>query len=139
GLAGEPSNDPPVYLIEEMAGPGVELIVTARSDAVVPSLTVGLGGVWAEQLADSVVVPLPASPEQVRAALGRLRGFEALLGRRGTPVTDLGALSELASGVGQLLLDYRDGEGRRFDLIELNPVVARPDGAIALDALAHLA
>lgn len=139
GLTGEPSNDPPVYLVEEMAGPGVELIVTARSDAVVPSLTVGLGGVWAEQLADSVVVPLPASPEQVRAALGRLRAFEALLGRRGTPVTDLAALSELASGVGQVLLDYRDGEGRRFDLIELNPVLARPDGAIALDALAHLA
>ena len=139
GLAGEPTSDPPVFLIEEMARPGVELIVTARSDAVVPSLTIGLGGIWAEQLNDSVVVPLPASPEQVKKALGRLQAWDVLLGRRGTPVNDIGALAELAAKIGQLLLEYRDPESRGFDLIELNPVVASPEGATALDALAHLA
>lgn len=138
GLAGEPSSTPPVFLLEEMAGPGVEVIVTARSDAVVPSLTIGLGGIWAEQLGDSVVIPLPASPRRVRDALGKLRAFEVLTGRRGNPVTDLDALSELASKLGGLLLDHRDRDGRALDLIELNPVVASPEGAIALDALAHL-
>jgi acyl-CoA synthetase (NDP forming) len=139
GLAGEPSGEPPVFLVEEMAGRGIELIVTARSDAVVPSLTIGLGGVWAEQLADSVVVPLPASPGQVKEALPRLKAFGLLDGSRGRRPVDLDGVAEFASGVGGLLLDYRDEDGRGFDLLELNPVVAGPEGAIALDALSHLA
>ncbi len=139
GLSGSPSAEPPVFLVEEMAGPGVEVIVTARSDAVVPSLTVGLGGIWAEQLADSVVIPLPATGPQVLAALRKLKGFPLLSGARGAMRTDLDGLAELASKVGQVLLEYREEDGRRLDLIELNPVVARPDRAIALDALAHLA
>jgi len=138
GLTGEPSAEPPVFLVEEMAVPGVELIVTARSDALVPSLTLGLGGIWAEQMNDSVVIPLPASPEQVRAGLHGLGGYDLLLGSRGTKPVDLAALSAFASRVGGLLLAHHDQEGRSFDLIELNPVVAGPDGAVALDALAHL-
>jgi hypothetical protein len=97
-----------------------------------------LGGIWAEQLADSVILPLPASPGQVRVALTGLRGFDLLLGSRGTKPVDLDALAEFTSSIGRLLLDYRDGEGQGFDLVELNPVVAGPEGAIALDALAHL-
>jgi acyl-CoA synthetase (NDP forming) len=139
GLAGEPSGEPPVFLVEEMAGRGVELIVTARSDAVVPSLTIGLGGIWAEQLADSVVVPLPASPGQVKEVLPQLKAFGLLDGSRGGRPVDLDRLAEFASRVGDLLLDYRDQDDRGFDLLELNPVVAGPEGAIALDALAHLA
>ena len=49
-------------LVEAMAAPGVELVVAARRDAVVPALVVGLGGVWTELLGDVAVVPLPASP-----------------------------------------------------------------------------
>ena len=139
GLSGESATEPPVFLVEEMAGPGVELIVTARSDAVVPSLTIGLGGIWAEQLADSVVIPLPASTGQIRSALPRLKAWDVLLGKRGTRVTDLDALATLATRVGNQLLEHRDPSGRPFDLIELNPVLASPDGAVALDAVAHLA
>ena len=131
--------DPPVFLVEEMAGEGIELIISARTDAVVPSLTIGLGGIWAEFLADSVVIPLPAPPETVRQALTGLKAFGLLSGQRGTEGADLDALASFASKVGHLLLDYRDPAGRGFDLIELNPVVAGPEGAIALDAIAHLA
>ncbi len=50
-------------LVEEMApAGGVELIVAARTDAVVPALVIGLGGIWTEALDDVAVVPLPASP-----------------------------------------------------------------------------
>ena len=58
-------------LVEAMAPPGVELLVAARRDAVVPALVVGLGGIWTELLDDVAIVPLPASPERVetRAAL----------------------------------------------------------------------
>ena len=140
GLAGEEAGPPPLFLVEEMAGgEGVEMIVTARSDAVVPSLTIGLGGIWAEQLSDAVVLPLPVEPGLVRDALSRLRGHAVLAGHRGTPGADLDGLAEFASRVAHLLVGHRDPDGRRFDLIELNPVLAGRDATIALDATAHLA
>ena len=58
-------------LIERHAPPGVELPRVRRRTGVVPSLAIGLGGVWTEALDDVVVVPLPATPERVGA---RCRG-----------------------------------------------------------------
>ncbi len=116
-------------LVERMAQPGVELIVSARADAVVPALVVGLGGVWTEALADVAVIPLPASPERVERALRDLRGASLLTGGRGRPALDVGAAARLAAAVGELLLS----EG--LALIELNPVIVGVAGAIAVDAL----
>ncbi|HEY1567844.1 MAG TPA: acetate--CoA ligase family protein, partial [Solirubrobacteraceae bacterium] len=47
-----------VVLVERMAPPGVELIVAAHTDGIVPALVVGLGGIWTELLRDVAVVPL---------------------------------------------------------------------------------
>ena len=60
-------------LIERMASPGVELLVAARSDAVVPSLVIGLGGIWTELFADVAVLPLPVSPQRAEFPDGRRR------------------------------------------------------------------
>ena len=76
-----------------MAPPGVELVVAARRDAVVPALVVGLGGVWTELLGDVAIIPLPATPERVEAGLRSLRGAGLLTGARGRPPVDLGALA----------------------------------------------
>ena len=66
-----------------MVAPGVELIVAARADAVVPALVIGLGGVWTEVLTDVAIVPLPAQrrPDRARDALAARRA--AADGRRG--------------------------------------------------------
>ena len=114
-----------------MAAPGVELIVAARRDAIVPALVVGLGGVWTELLGDAAIIPLPATPTRVESALRSLRGFGVLSGARGGPAADVAALARLAAAAGELLL------AERLTLLELNPVVARPDGAVALDAVAR--
>ena len=58
-------------LVERMAAPGVELLVAARADAVVPALVVGLGGVWTEALDDVAVIPLPGEPGARRAGAAR--------------------------------------------------------------------
>ena len=119
-------------LVEEMALPGgVELIVAARTDAVVPSLVIGLGGIWTEALDDVAVVPLPASPARVEAALSGLRGAPLLQGDRGRPGVDLAALAIAASRIGELMLE----EG--LSLIEVNPLIASPEGVVAVDALAR--
>ncbi len=110
-------------LVEAMAPPGVELLVSARRDAVVPVLTVGLGGVWTEVFGDAAVVPLPADPERVERTLLSLRAAPLLDG------VDVAAAAALAARVGALLLE------RDLELIELNPVLVNARGAVAVDAL----
>jgi hypothetical protein len=111
-------------LVERMAAPGVELLVAARR-GVVPALVVGLGGAFAELLDDVAVVPLPAAPERVERALRALRGARLLRN------VDVPAVARVAARVGELLLEQGLHE------IELNPVFAYPDGAVAVDALAR--
>jgi acyl-CoA synthetase (NDP forming) len=117
-------------LAERMAPPGLELIVAAQADSVVPALVVGLGGVWTEALDDVAIVPLPASPARVEAALRSLRGAGLLTGARGRPALDIGAAARLASRTGDLLIEHG------LMLLELNPVLVYAEGAVAVDAQA---
>ena len=115
-------------LAERMVAPGVELIVAARTDAIVPALVVGLGGIWTEVLTDVAIVPLPASATRIETALRSLRGAPLLTGGRGTMPMDVAAVARLAARVGELLLE------QSLELIELNPVLVGAAGAIAVDA-----
>ncbi len=117
-----------VVLAEAMVPAGVELIVAAHDDGVVPALVLGLGGIWTELLDDVAVVPLPAGAERVRRALGALRGAPLLTGARGTAPVDLTAVAALAAGIGELVA------GGRATLVECNPVLASAAGAVAVDA-----
>ncbi len=119
------------FLVERIEPRGLELIVAARADAVVPALIVGLGGVWTEALADAVVIPLPADAARIERALQSLRGAPLLFGARAQTSWDIGALCGLCVQVAELL-----GSGGH-ELIELNPVVVHLDGegCVALDAV----
>ena len=128
-LQGLPLAEGADVLVERMMPPGVELLIAARADGVVPALVIALGGVWAEALDDVAVVPLPADTDRVERALRSLRGAPLITGERGSEPVDIRALAELGSACGRLMLDQGLG------LLELNPVVARPDGAVAVDAL----
>ena len=92
-----------------MAPPGAELIVAVRRDAVVPALVIGLGGVYAEALDDVAVVPLPATPERVDAALA-----QAPRRRRCSSSADLPAAARLAAALTEI---------PGLELIECNPVL----------------
>ncbi|MFL5891997.1 MAG: acetate--CoA ligase family protein [Solirubrobacterales bacterium] len=118
-------------LVERMAPSGVELLIAARADAIVPALVIGMGGIWTEAFGDVAIVPLPADAQRVSLALHTLRGAAALTGRRGGQAVDLDSAASLAAAVGSLLLESG------LDLIELNPVAVHPEGSVALDALAR--
>lgn len=128
-LSSLPAASSASIFVEAMAEPGVEMIVAARTDAVVPALIVGLGGIWTELLSDAAVIPLPASATEVEAAIRGLRGAALLDGGRGSVKLAIGALAEFAAGVGKLLLEDR------IELIECNPVIVSEHGAVAADAL----
>ncbi len=113
---------------ERMVPAGVELMVAAKSDAVVPALVLGIGGLWTEVLDDVAIIPLPATPYRIERALHDLRGAPMLFGARGRPAIDVRALSLLALRAGELLVEAS------LELVELNPVVVGEEGAVAVDA-----
>jgi hypothetical protein len=119
-------------LVERMAEPGVELLVAARRDAVVPALVIALGGIWTELLDDVAIVPLPATPGRVEEAIRGLRAAPLLTGGRGGVPLDVPAAAQLSAATGEALLAL-DAE-----LIELNPVLVHQRGAIAVDATIRL-
>jgi acyl-CoA synthetase (NDP forming) len=120
------------YLVEEMVTGGVaEVLLGLRRDPVYGvTLTLGMGGVTAEVLADTVTLVWPASEDDIRDALGRLRLWPLLDGYRGRPRADVAALAAMAVRLGALM--QADG---RLEEIELNPVILRAQGAVAVDAL----
>jgi acetyl-CoA synthetase len=127
-----PEADGAGLIVERMAEPGVELLISARADAVVPVVTVALGGIWTEALGDAAVVPLPADAARIAEAMRSLRGAGLLFGDRGLEPFDVAAAADLAARLGDLLLE------RGLRLIELNPVIVHRRGCVAVDALASL-
>ena len=126
--AGQPAAG---LLVQSMAPPGVELIVGARRDPQVgPLVLVGLGGVLAEALDDVVIALAPLDAGAAAGLLDRLRGSRLLDGFRGGPVVDRRAVGELLAAVSRLIV----GDPDILEL-DLNPVIAGPAGAIAVDAL----
>jgi acetate---CoA ligase (ADP-forming) len=129
-LAGLADEHHGCVLAERMAPGGVELIVAARTNGIVPALVLGLGGIWTELLDDVVIVPLPADADRIELALGSLRGAPLLLGARGGTRADLGAAARLAQRIGELLVTLG------LETVECNPVLVGPagEGAVAVDA-----
>jgi acetyl-CoA synthetase len=120
--------DTPI-LVEAMAPPGVEVLVAVRRDGPIPVLVLAIGGTWVEVLDDAVLIPLPVDSGTVRERLGRLRGAALLTGGRRTAAADLPALCRLAAAVAGAAV------AADLELIELNPVIAHPGGAVAVDAV----
>jgi succinyl-CoA synthetase alpha subunit len=123
---------PAGFLVEEQAAAGVEVIAgLIRDPGFGPVLLAGLGGVWTEVLRDSALGICPVSETGVRRMLASLRGSPLLHGHRGAPAVDLDALVGLLLRLG--------GEGGLWETLELgefelNPVIATPEGVIAVDA-----
>lgn len=120
------------YLVEEMVtGSVAEILVGLRRDPVYGvALTLGMGGVTAEVLADTVTLILPVTETQILAGMRKLRLWPLLDGYRGRKRADMAALAALVMRLGALM-----AADDRLEEIEINPVMLRDDGAVAVDAL----
>ncbi len=124
--------DPPAVSVEAMAdgAEGVELIVgSVRDPTFGPVVMVGLGGILTEVLGDTGCALAPVSAHAARELLLSLRGAPALLGARGRRPVDLDAVAEVVARVSRLAAAHPE-----LVELELNPVLAGPDGVVALDA-----
>ena len=120
------------YLLEEMVtGAVAEVLIGLRRDPVYGiTLTLGMGGVSAEVLADTVTLVLPVTEAEVLEASKRLRLWPLLDGYRGRARADMDAVARLAVALGRQMLDDMS-----LEEIEINPVLVRETGAVAVDAL----
>ena len=122
------------YLLEEQDGRDgvVELLVGARQvPGIGPVVVVGSGGVRAELDHDVVVELAPVTAATARAMVQRLRCWPLLRGWRGSPGVDLDAVVRAVVSVARVAAS-------RPDLLELevNPLRAAADGALAVDVMA---
>ncbi|MGH2477124.1 MAG: acetate--CoA ligase family protein, partial [Candidatus Limnocylindrales bacterium] len=121
-------------LVEPMADAGLELIVGLRRDpSFGPVVLVGLGGLLAETIDDVAIRLAPIGRDEASAMLADLRGAALLDGVRGRPRADRAAVVDLIVGLARMAVDRPD-----IAEVDLNPVIASPDGALAVDALVVL-
>ncbi|KPQ06397.1 MAG: acetyl-CoA synthetase [Rhodobacteraceae bacterium HLUCCA12] len=120
------------YLAEEMVtGAVAELLVGARRDPVYgATLTLGFGGVTAELLNDTATLVLPVTAQEVMQALRGLRLWPLLDGYRGRARADAAAAVQVAMGLQAMLQD-----DCMLEEIEINPLMVRESGAVAVDAV----
>ena len=111
---------------------GYELVLGARKDPVFGAvILLGAGGVAAEVLRDQALELPPLNERLALNMLQSLRMWPLLSGHRGRPSVDLDALLEVVMRFSYLVADYPE-----LSEIEINPLLATVDGAIALDARA---
>jgi acetate---CoA ligase (ADP-forming) len=117
------------FLVQEMVS-GVEAIIGTRSDPFYgPMLLIGAGGVLVELAKDAALRLLPVSKAEVTGMVGGLKLAKLLAGFRGRPAADRDALEATALRLGQFFLDHR----ARISDIEINPLMVRSNGAVAVD------
>lgn len=133
------ARDPSIgsWLVEAMVGNGVaELLVGITRDPQFGlALTLGAGGVHVELFGDTRTLLWPAQRGEIEAALLGLRCAPLLRGHRGKPAADLPALLDAIEAV----LGFAEAHAAELVELEINPLIAIPHGAVAVDALLRLA
>lgn len=118
-------------LTTPMAPPGgVEVIIgVVRDPTYGPVMMFGLGGVLVEVLRDVVFRSLPLGEADAQSMLADIRASQILNGVRGAPPVDKAALVRLMMGISSLCTAFPE-----VAELDLNPVLAYPDGVRVLDA-----
>ena len=117
-------------LVEPMITGGVETIVGVVQEPVFgPVVVFGLGGIAADVLGDHVARLAPLTVADADDLIHSLRAAPALLGHPGQPAADIGAMRDTLLRVSRLADDLP-----QVAELDLNPVIARPDGVVAVDA-----
>ncbi len=121
--------------VQQLAEPGTEVIVGLTTDPQFGHVMMfGLGGIFVEVLKDVAFRIVPLEPRDASQLVREIKAFPVLEGVRGQEGADLPALEKLLLQVSDFATAHP--EVRELDL---NPVIARPDGVIAVDARVVLA
>jgi acetyl coenzyme A synthetase (ADP forming)-like protein len=115
--------------IQQMLTGGQEVIVGALTDPSFGKVVAfGLGGVLVEVLKDVTFRLAPASEADALSMIDGIAAAEILRGVRSAPPADRAAIAKIIVAVSHLATDFPE-----IQELDLNPVFARSDGAIAAD------
>jgi acyl-CoA synthetase (NDP forming) len=89
----------------------------------------GLGGILVEILKDVSFRIVPLEREDAREMICSIKGYPILEGYRGREPVDISILSELLLKVSRFVEDHPE-----IKELDLNPIVAFKEGAVAVDA-----
>jgi acetyl coenzyme A synthetase (ADP forming)-like protein len=116
--------------VQQMLSGGQEVLIGAVTDPTFgPVMTFGIGGVLVEVLRDVTFRLAPTSGEDALGMVDGIRAAEVLRGVRGAAGVDRQALADMIQSVSELVTDFPE-----IVEVDLNPVLAREDGATAVDA-----
>jgi acetate---CoA ligase (ADP-forming) len=117
-------------VVQPIAPPGVELIVGVVNDHNFgPVLACGAGGTVAELIKDVAVRITPLGQLDAQEMIRSLQTFPLLDGYRGAERCDVHAIEDVLLRVGAMV----EGHPEIAEL-DCNPLIARPDGALIVDA-----
>ena len=112
------------------SGPDVqEVIVGSVTDSTFGKIVAfGLGGVLVEVLKDVTFRLAPTSADEAMSMVDGIAAHEVLNGVRGAKPVDKSAVANTIKAVSDLVNDFP-----QFAEVDLNPILATPDGATAVD------
>ncbi len=120
-----------VQIQQMLTGEAQEVIVGAVTDQSFGKLVAfGLGGILVEVLKDVTFRLAPASERDALSMLDGIQAAEVLRGVRGAQPVNRNALASIIVNVSNLVNDFP-----QIQEVDLNPIMARADGATAVDAL----
>jgi acyl-CoA synthetase (NDP forming) len=116
--------------VQKMARSGIEVIIGMSKDAQFgPVIMFGLGGVLVEILKDVSFRIVPLARRDAREMIREIKGYPLLEGYRGQEPVDIGYLEELILKVSSFVEQHPE-----VAELDLNPIFAYKDGAVAVDA-----
>lgn len=124
----------PVLLQPFLRG-GVEILVGAVQDPVFgPLVALGPGGTLAELIGDAGFRLAPLTDVDADELVRGGKAGVLLGGFRGAPPVDISAVADILLRVARLAEDLPE-----VAELDLNPVIARPDGCVVVDARVRVA
>jgi acetate---CoA ligase (ADP-forming) len=122
------------FLVQQMIGDGVELLVGMVQDASFgPVLACGAGGTNTELFKDVAVRITPVTDRDAADMVRSLQLYPMLTGFRGSAPCDVSAVENVLMRVSAMV-----GAHPEIAELDCNPVIARADGAVVVDARVRL-
>ena len=116
--------------VQKTVDPGIEVIIGMHKDTQFgPVLVFGLGGVLTEIIEDTSLRITPITRKDAREMIEEIKGYKLLKGYRGQAPVKISALEDILLAVSDFV--ENNPEIKEMDL---NPVIASGNGAIAVDA-----
>ena len=116
--------------VQKMVRPGTEVIVgTSKDPQFGPVIMFGLGGIFVEVLKDVSFRIIPVSQRDAQEMIQEIKGYSLLQGYRGKEPANIPALVDMILKVSKFV-----DENPMIKELDLNPIFAYADSAVAVDA-----